>query len=311
MLNAFFMVLPLVLTMALGWVFKKHELLTDQGVSDMNSVLYWVAVPAMLFRSTAKADPAMFEELNFIGVVYGSFLLLPFLAWGLGKALKVHRKRLAVSVMTSIRGNNVFMGLPAVTLAYGEAGVESLGVYLALSMALYQFLSIILSQVALSGNLSLESLKSTAKRLVKNPMLIACFFGFFASLYGLKIPRWADITLSIWADIGSGVALMAIGALLNLKELPSSFKVVWPDLLVRLILSPALTLLGFLLFPVDPFLAKTSVLISAMPAAVNTFVLTKGMGMDWDYAGKVVVVSTACSVLTLSFWLAVIEAMLG
>lgn len=311
MLNAFVMILPLVLTMALGWFLKFKKIVTDKGVEEMNSILYWIAVPAILFRSTSKVDLAMFENYNFMVTVYGTFLILPFLAWGLGILRKLPPERISVSILTSIRGNNVFMGLPAVTVAFGNPGIESLGIYLALSMAVYQFLAIALSQFALSGDFSLVSLRNTGKRLIQNPMLIACFLGLLCSLMGVAaaLPHWFDLTLSMLGNIGSGVALMALGASLDLEELIPSCRLVWGELAVRLLLAPLLTLLGFRFFPVDPVLAQTSVLIAAMPAAINNFVLAKGMGMDHDYAGKVVVVSTVCSVVTLSVWLSILRAL--
>ncbi len=306
MLSSFLMILPLGLAMVLGWFLRYRGLVTDRGVEEMNSILYWIAMPAILFRSTVKVDPALFANFNFMAAVYGVFLLLPFLSWGLASVRKLPADRLAVSVLTSIRGNNVFMGLPAVTVALGEPGLESYGVYLALSLVVYQVISIAMGQFALSGDLSLGSLRSAGRRLVRNPMLVSCILGVGCSFLGVRaLPHWFDQTLTILGNVGSGMALMALGATLNLRELLPSVRLVWGDLIVRLILSPLMTLLAFELFPIDAMLAQTSVLIAAMPAAVNNFVLAKGMGMDYDYAGKVVVASTACSVVTVSLWLSV------
>jgi predicted permease len=39
-----------------------------------------------------------------------------------------------------------------------------------------------------------------------------------------------------------------------------------------------------------------------MPAAIHTFVIAHSMGMDYEYAGKIVTLSTALSVFTLPIW---------
>lgn len=306
MINAFFIVLPLGVVMAVGWFLRRGKVVTESGLDEMNKLLYWVAMPTILFRSTIKVDPDMFSNVHFMCAVYSVFVVLPFISWILARIRKLPKEKLAVSVLTSVRGNNVFMGLPAVTIALGEPGLESYGVYLALSLVVYQIISISMGQLALSGELTLKSFKQVLIRLIKNPMLIACLLGVIGAFLGLgSIPHWIDQTLVILGNVGSGVALMVLGASLVLEDVILSIRQVWSDLFVRLILSPLLTLLAFQFFPVDPMLVKTSVLIAAMPAAVNNFVLAKGMGMDGDYAGKVVVTSTLCSVLTITLWLSV------
>lgn len=306
MISAFFIVLPLGAVMAIGWYLRYRDVVTYSGLDEMNRLLYWVAMPAILFRSTIRVDPELFSNLPFMCAVYSVFVVLPFLSWGLAKSRKLPRKKLAVSVLISVRGNNVFMGLPAVTIALGEAGLESYGIYLALSLVVYQVISISMGQFAMSGELSLSSIKQVFGRLIRNPMLISCLLGVVGAFSGLgSIPHWVDQTLVILGNIGSGVALIALGASLVVEDILSSIRQVWGDLIVRLILSPLLTLLAFQVFPVEPMLIKTSVLVAAMPAAVNNFVLSKGMGMDGEYAGKVVVTSTMCSVFTITFWLSI------
>ncbi len=303
-INSFFIVLPLGAVMTVGWFLRQRRIVTEVGLDEMNRLLYWVAMPAILFRSTVKVDPELFSNVPFMCAVYSVFAILPFIAWGLARLRGLPVEKLAVSVLTSVRGNNVFMGLPAVTIALGEAGLESYGIYLALSLVVYQMISISMGQLALSGELSVGSVKRVFVRLIKNPMLISCLLGVTGALIGIgPIPHWIDQTLAILGNVGSGVALMALGASLVLEDLVSSVRQVWSDLIVRLILSPLMTLLAFQLFPVDPMLAKTSVLVAAMPAAVNNFVLAKGMGMDGEYAGNVVVTSTVCSVFTITIWL--------
>lgn len=309
MISAFFIVLPLGAVMAVGWYLRYRDIVTSTGLEEMNRLLYWVAMPAILFRSTIRVDRELFSNLSFMIAVYSVFFVLPFIAWGLARVRKFPTEKLAVSVLTSVRGNNVFMGLPAVTIALGEAGLDSYGIYLALSLVVYQMISISMGQFALSGNISIKSVRQVASRLIRNPMLMSCVFGVIGAFSGVgSIPHWVDQTLIILGNVGSGVALIALGASLVLEDVLSSIRQVWSDLVVRLILSPLLTLVAFQFFPVEPMLAKTSVLVAAMPAAVNNFVLAKGMGMDGDYAGKVVVTSTMCSVITITIWLSVMGA---
>ena len=197
MLSAFLIVLPLGLIIGVGFFLRKREVISENGILEMNNLLYWIAMPSILFRSTLKVDPVHFSNTNFMLSVYGVFIILPFIAWGLASLKKgISREKFAVSVLISIRGNNVFMGLPAVTIALGEPGLESYGIYLALSLVVYQVISITMGQLALSGEISFKSLFSTVKRLVHNPLFLSCMAGFSMSLAGFgDLPGWIDQTL--------------------------------------------------------------------------------------------------------------------
>jgi predicted permease len=307
MLHALLIVLPLGLIMAIGWIVKRIGLVTDTGVAEMNGMLYWVSMPAILFRSTIKVDPAHFSNFPFMCGVYGVFVVLPFISWALARIRGLPREKLAVSVLVSIRGNNVFMGLPAVTIALGEPGLVSYGIYLALSLVVYQMISIAMGQLALSGELSIRSLLKTVRKLAGNPMLGACVLGVTGAFLGMgNLPGWLDQTLGILGNVGSGVALMALGASLQIEHILSSVKRVWNDILIRLFLSPLMTWGALTFMEVDPMLTKTAVLVAAMPAAVNNFVLAQGMGMDGSYAGEVIITTTVFSILSLTLWISLL-----
>ena len=66
-----------------------------------------------------------------------------------------------------------------------------------------------------------------------------------------------------------------------------------------LLLSPLILAAGFRFLPCAPEMEKLSILVMAMPVAMNTFPMASAMGMDGDYAAKTIMVSTMLSVLTL------------
>ncbi|PIE54103.1 MAG: transporter [Dethiosulfovibrio peptidovorans] len=303
MWNGALVVLPLGIVMVVGWWLRRFQVLSSKGVEEMNRTLYWVVLPAILFRATVTVDPIHFTNFAFMAALYGPFLILPVFAWGLARLRGFPRERLAVSVLVSVRGNNVFLGLPVITVALGEAGLVWYAVYMALALVVYQLISIVSVQIALSGSVSLRTLTGALKKLMINPLVLACVAGVIGAFIGFRLPSWLDQSLCILGHTGSGVALVGLGASLKLGNLLSSLGRVWNDLLVRLILSPLLTWGALSLFSLDPMLVRTSVLMAAMPAAVDNFVLAQGMGMDHEAAGEIIVASTVWFVATTAFWL--------
>ena len=306
-MDSFLMVLPLVLVMALGAFFRRAGLLGEETVPRLNAILYWAALPALLFRSILRVGAGIFSDPNLFWAVHVSFIVIPGIAWFISSRFNTERRKTAVSVLVSVRANNVFMGVPAITIALGQAGLDALSLFFAVGLLGYNFISITWAQAALSGKVSLRSLGGTLKSLMKNPLILASLFGVAGAFLGYsELPWWIDSTLKIVGDTGSGVALIALGASLKISNPLQALKNTWRDSFFKLMIHPALVWVTFLVWPVDPVLRNTVVLASAMPAAINNFVLAQSMGMDSGYAGEIVAISTALSILSLPLWIMIL-----
>jgi len=301
------MVTPLVLVIALGALLRRLGVLKQESIPQFNNVLYWGVLPILLFRTTLKVGEGLFSNPNLFIAVHVSFLVVPGVAWLLASFFCKDRKRVAVSVLISIRANNIFMGIPAITLALGEPGFEALSLFFAVGLLGYNLISITWAQVALVGGVSLRAVLQTVKQLLKNPLIWGCFLGVSGSALGVhELPGWLDSAFGIVGDTASGLALIALGASLRFHHLGRALSSTWRDCLFKLFAHPAMVWAAFSLWPVDRTLQLAVVLVSAMPAAINNFVVAQGMGMDSDYAAEVVAASTLLSVISLPIWIAVL-----
>jgi predicted permease len=229
---------------------------------------------------------------------------MPLIAWAAGRRAGEERHRLAISALVSMRSNQVFMGIPAVSIALGSTGLESLSLYFAMSLVGYHIISIAASQIVLSRGISPKSILNSVKKLAGNPMVIACFVGIGFSFAGVnEFPRPVDVTLKVLGDIGTGMALLAVGAGLSFRSVPAMLRKTWRDTLIKLMVQPAVVWAFLLVWPVDPVMLKVVVFVSAMPVAVNSLVVAQGMGMDDKYAGEVIAVTTIFSAISLPFWI--------
>ncbi len=298
-------VVPLLLTVLLGWVLRRRGYLKEETAPQLMWLLYWVSLPALLFRKTIAVGGESLLNGNLFVAIHLSFFLMPPLAWLLARLAGQERRRVAVSVLVSIRSNNVYMGLPVVALALGAEGVAALSLYLAVGLFSYNLLSIAWAQIALSGGLSRRHLVETARSVALNPLFLACLAGVSASLLGFSaLPRWLDAFLEILGDLATALALLALGASIRIASPLATLRSAWRDVTLRLFVHPAVMALLFRFFPVEPYVAGAVILATAMPSAVNNFVLAKGMDMDSAYAGEVVAATTVLSVVTVPLWLA-------
>jgi predicted permease len=162
------------------------------------------------------------------------------------------------------------------------------------------------------------------------PIAAVIFFGWFFTsrgiipqetfrhnnkiLYWLSIPaagihvfpRALDVTLKVLGDIGTGMALLAVGAGLDFRSAPAVLRKTWRDSFIKLIVQPALVWACLLLWPVGNLMVQVVVFVCAMPVAVNSLVVAQGMGMDDQYASELIAVTTLFSAITLPVWIRVL-----
>lgn len=303
-MNELLIIAPIAAVILLGRLLGTSGAVSPQTFRETNKILYWISIPALLLRLTVRANLDALGGWNLFFAVYGTYFLLPLIAFGIGRLFKEDRKRLAISALTSMRSNQVFMGIPAVSIAMGNPGLEALSLFLAMSLVGYHVISIASSQLVITRELSVRSLLGTISKVVRNPMVCACLVGILCSSLGFReFPGWIDTTLKVLGDIGTGLALLALGASLKVVSLKGVFRSTWRDCTIKLFLHPLTLFLFFSLLPVEKTMMQVVVFCSAMPVAVNSLVVAQGMGMDEHYAAELIAVSTMLSVFTLPLWI--------
>lgn len=308
----FVLVLPLMIIIAAGNILRSRGFYSSSDISVLTKTLYWVILPVLLFRTTFISGREVLSQPNLLLAVNVCYIITIMLAW-VCAALFFHRgnsKRIAVSVLSSIRANNIYLGFPVVQLAMGEAGLHEASVYIAVSTISFQLLSLMSAEVALSKKLSISGLIEVIKKLAVNPLVISCGGGILIALTGLKeLPLVLDEAMRLIGEAATAVALLALGGTLNIPDIKGVIRILrstWCDCLVKLLVHPLLMWGLLIILPVPKPLLQATVMLSSMPAAVNCFILAKEIDMDGDYAADLVASTTVLGIISIPFWAALL-----
>ena len=302
------LVLPLVFIIAAGNILRGKGFYNNIDIDTLMKTLFWVILPPLMVRSTYIAGKEVLSQPNLLIASTICYLFSVIIAYFAASrfAHKGNTKRIAVSAFASLRSNNVYLGFPVVEIALGTAGLHYASLFLAVTQIPFQFISVASSELILSGRLTFESFKVSVKKIATNPIIVSAVIGITMACFELKIPFVADKAMEIISGSATTFALLALGGTLDLKGgLKRLFEIIretWVDILVKLIINPAIMYLCLKFFPIPKELFCVSVTLTAMPTAVNTFVMSQAMGMDAQYAADLVAATTILAIVAIPIW---------
>lgn len=298
-------VLPVFAIVATGYFCGRRGLLGDDSSRALNSFVYWVALPALLFRAMATVDVArVFDPAFLTGFcaailgIWAFSLALARLAFGRSMA------EAALHGMNGVYGNSGYMGIPLAIAAYGQAAALPAIVATVVNTVLVVGLAILLIEVGANRGVGTgRVLARVSGALVRNPMLVAPALGLVWAASGWPLPAPLSAFTSILGAAAGPCALFAIGLFLVGKPLREGLGEVGVMTATKLLLQPALTaLLVFAVLPTEPLWATVAVLMAAMPTGAGSFVLAQNYGIYVQRTSSVILIGTVLSIATISLF---------
>ena len=303
----FFLVLPLVIIIITGNQLRARGFYSANDISALMKTLYWVILPPLLFRTTYIAGTEVLRQPNLLIASTLCYIITIIAAYAGSRAFahKGDVRRTAVSVFSSFRSNNIYLGFPVIQLAMGEAGLHEASIYVAVTTVSFQLLSIAAGEAVLYGRPSARGILDMLRKLVLNPLIISCVLGVIAAASGFPIHFVFDEAMKLLSVAATALALLALVGCLYLSRMGKIVKILsrtWFDTLIKLAVNPAIMYAVLLLFPIPKDLFNVTVMLSAMPNAVNCFILARGMGMDSEYAADLVAATTLLGIISIPAW---------
>jgi predicted permease len=150
--------------------------------------------------------------------------------------------------------------------------------------------------------------RSLARNLAKNPIIIGLFAGILWRITGLPIVGPAETVIVRIGDVAATLALVSVG--MSLRNYGISGHVL-PSLVVgfvKLVAMPAIVLAMVVwAIPLPPLWAKAIVIAAACPTGVNAYLVATRFGTGQALASNAITLTTGLAVVTVSVWLTLVE----
>lgn len=311
MIEIFFKTVPFFALIALGYWAGRTRFFSEEATAYLTKFVFYFALTAMLFRFSANLSFADVWDTNLVLGYFVGTVTVYLIATVVAFLRKLDVATSAVEAQCAAIGNIGFLGIPMLALLLGEAAIAVIMMALAVDLIVFSSLIVILITGSRDGRFTMGVLRTVALGLVQNPMIVAIVLGLSWSALALPIPTPMNDFLSILGGAATPGALFAIGASLATKSAERLSIALWLSF-CKLGLHPALVAIGVLiLFPVDPYTAAVVISASALPVAGNVYILAQHYGVAPQRVSAAILISTAISIVTVSFVIGLVAPLSG
>ena len=295
----FNIVLPIFLLIILGLILKRFKIINDSFVKQLSTFVFKVSLPALIFLELASVEIDTAFDGKLIGISLSLIFVVFGISWITGTLFAKTPQDKGAVIQGSYRSNFAIVGIAMLSGIVDGNHLGKAVMLLAFVMPVFNVLAVI-SLTAPLHQASSDRIVKTLKEIAKNPLIISAYFAIPISIFEIELVPSITITLDYLGDIALPLALIGIGASINLKELLTASPLSFLASANKIILFPIISVLvGSLLGLEDQDILILFILMGT-PTAVASFVMAEAMGSNAKMTGNIIAISTLGSIFTIS-----------
>ncbi|MBN1188653.1 MAG: AEC family transporter [Dehalococcoidales bacterium] len=281
-------VLPTFIAILIGYILGKTIKIDMSGVVD---IVFYVGLPALAFVSILSQQIVLMDAAK----VWASNLLVT-LGCGLAGWLvfRVKKEKHTGLYLPISLPNTVNIPFPIISLAYGSAGLLVATLYYIPNILMLYSLGIFIS----AG----KSWRENLKTMLKVPTIYVAILALVLNFLKIEVPEIIVKPLDFIGGMVVPLVVLTLGYSLSQVRITSIYTTLLASA-IRLGGGLGLGLLVAALFDLTGVFRSVVVLVSAMPAAVNTYMITAKYKSEEGLVASVVFVTTIISLILIPFLL--------
>ncbi|MEO1702989.1 MAG: AEC family transporter [Pseudomonadota bacterium] len=311
MLAIFLTITPVFILIIIGYAAVKSGYVTASMGDALNAYTVKIAVPALLFRAMAGLDFGQAISAPLLIAFYtGAFSCF---ALGIMAARAIFKRRPGESVAIGFGAtfsNSVLLGIAIVERSHGPGALlPTYGIIAFHASSIYIVGMVTMELMRRDGQPMSKTLVKAGKSIIANPLMIGILAGVFFNLFRLPLVDPFDTASQMMAASAIPAALVGIGASMTQYQMTSGLRESALIAFLSLIIHPLIALfLAHYIFNLEAVMVLAAVTIAAMPPGVNIYIFASMYKRAEDVAASAFLLATMLSVVSVTFWLWLLQA---
>ena len=297
-------VLPLFITMSLGYFLKYLNMFDNNTLDTMNNITFKSFLPMLLFYNIYKTDLQGVFNLKLMIFSATCVIALYLILYLIVPLIEKDNKKRGALLQGLFRSNFVIFGIPITESLFGSEKVGVAALLIAVIVPLFNILSVIALETFRGGK---PDFRKISIGIIKNPLIIASCLGILTLLLKIKIPTAIEKTISDVSKIATPLSLILLGASFKFDNIKKYLKQTTIAVVGKTILTPCIILPICIMFGYRGVELSTLMIIFAAPTAISSFTMAQQMDSDSDLAGQIVVFTSAFCVVTVFMWIFILK----
>ncbi len=303
--------LPVILLILLGFGLGRIRFLSEEAIGHLTRLVFWIALPALVIRSTAHVRTPIGQVLGPLGIAIGATLLILGLALLIAKWRRSPPPVAASMAQSAFRGNLAFVGLPIIAYSLADLPADEKNAAVAIAvmilgpmMVLYNILAIVVL-LGCQKRSGLEGVRLIGRALATNPIILGSLLGMFLSWQAVALPLFVDRFLESLAGVTVPLALISIGASFTTLSLHGRRTALWIAVALKVIGTPLIVWILCRSLGYTGIEERILLIFAAAPTAAASYIMSRQMGADAELAATTIALSSAFCMgpLAVIIWL--------
>ena len=306
MYGQFFVIFALMLT---GYLTRKVNIISEEMNQSLNKFIIYVSFPCFIFYKVAGIEGGGVFIWDFMLTFIIStvlFLISGLYAFGYAKARRFPREDSGSAEIMMVFPNNAFMGFPISYIFFRDIGLLlMLANNIAMNLTLFSYGVFTLIRNDGGKRFSV----ARALKCLLNPNILALIAGLIIYYLKLVIPNGAGVYLNYIGSICTPMAMIYIGSTLvgtNILQVVKN-NIIIESVINKNIILPVLSCLLLIFLPISGIMKAIIVFGSCFPSAAMASVLVETEGKNSLLACRILVVSTAVSIVSIPIFVKLIN----
>jgi predicted permease len=288
---------PLVILLAAGQGLRRSGFVEPGFWSSAEKLAYYLLMPLLLVRTIGRSDVDGMGWIGMVGAVYGAILSAAAALVVLHLIRGRPQPRTFTSVFQGGVRYNAYIALALAESLYGTEGIAIGALISGFMIIIINILCVtVLSLCASGGRVSTFSVIGD---LAKNPLILGCIGGGLLNVSNIPLPVWADDSLAMIGRMALPIALLCIGASLDLSRLKGDVGASLIASVAQFGLKPIVAWAFCLWLGLPAMSTAVVVLFLAVPTAPSAYILARRMGGDHEAMASIIAFQTVAGFATM------------